>query len=53
MGMAVTNAYHGMSAVDVKIFLTIVVPYLTALTLYDIYIICLFCVAPPPGGRGA
>ena len=36
--MAMPNAYHGVSAVDVEVFLTLVVPYLASLALYHIYV---------------
>ena len=36
--MAVAYADNGMSAIEVEIFLTLVVPYLAALTFYNINI---------------
>ena len=33
-----TDAYHCMTAIEVEILLALVVSYLTALSLYDIYI---------------
>jgi hypothetical protein len=34
--MAVTYADHGMAAIEVKVFLPLFVPYLTALALDDV-----------------
>ena len=36
--MAVTYADYGMTAIEVQILLTFLVPYLTALSLYDVYV---------------
>ena len=38
MWMRMSDADHGMATIEVKIFLTILVPYLTALALYDIHV---------------
>jgi hypothetical protein len=38
MGMGVTDGYHGMTAIEVQVLLTFVVPYLTAFALHDIYV---------------
>ena len=36
--MAMTDADNGMTAIEVEVFLTLVVPYLAALTFYNINI---------------
>jgi hypothetical protein len=36
--MRVSDADNGMSAIEVKILLPLVVPYLTALALHDIHV---------------
>jgi len=36
--MRVTDADDGMSAIEVQILLTFLVPYLTALALYDVHV---------------
>jgi hypothetical protein len=36
--MRVSDADHGMPAIEVKILLTLVVPHLTALALHDIHV---------------
>jgi hypothetical protein len=38
MRMAMTYADNGMSTIEVQIFLTFVVPYLTTLSLDNIYV---------------
>ena len=38
VGVRVSDADHSMSAIEVKIFLTFVIPYLATLALYDVYV---------------
>ena len=33
-----SDAYHGMAAINVKVFLPLVVPYLASLALHDVYV---------------
>jgi hypothetical protein len=38
MWMRVSDADHSMATIEVKIFLAFLVPYLAALTLYDVHV---------------
>ena len=38
MRMAMANAYHCMSSIEVKIFLAFVVPYIAAFAFNDVYV---------------